>query len=179
MVVLFVETMNIPTELATMSPDVHVNLTAENLEYISDRIGEQFETKLAAMVSNVVKAIIPEIIPELAKQVNSHLADRLKSLEATNTDLLNRIEALEVEQDRAHQYCRPKSVRVSGISEKAGESTDKLVLYISASIGGNLQLEDIDRSHRVGNHGNSSASNVNRPRDILVKLATYRSRQKP
>jgi len=68
-----------------VSPDVHVNLTAENLEYISDRIGEQFETKLTAMVSNVVKAILPEIIPELAKQVNSHLADRLKSLEATNT----------------------------------------------------------------------------------------------
>ena len=42
--------MNIPTELATMSPDVHVNLTAVNLEYISDRIGEQFETKLAAMM---------------------------------------------------------------------------------------------------------------------------------
>ena len=123
-----------------MSPDVHVNLTAENLEYISDRIGEQFETKLAAMVSNVVKAIIPEIIPELAKQVNSHLADRLKSLEATNTDLLNRIEALEVEQDRVHQYSRRNSVRFSGIPEKAGESTDELVLQISASIGGNLQL---------------------------------------
>jgi len=27
-------TMNIPTELATMSPDVHVNLTAEHLENI-------------------------------------------------------------------------------------------------------------------------------------------------
>ena len=124
--------MNIPTEFATMSPDVHVNLTAENLEYISDRIGEQFETKLAAMVSNVVKAILPEIIPELAEQVNSHLADRLKSLEATNTDLLNCIEA--------HQYSRRNSVRFSGIPEKAGESTDELVLQISASIGGNLKL---------------------------------------
>ena len=59
-------TINIPTELATMSPDVHVNLTAVNLEYISDRIGEQFETKLAAMMSNVVNAIFPELIPELA-----------------------------------------------------------------------------------------------------------------
>ena len=49
-----------------MSPDVHVNLTAVNLEYISDRIGEQFETKLAAMMSNVVNAIFPELIPELA-----------------------------------------------------------------------------------------------------------------
>jgi len=88
-----------------------------------NRIGEQFETKLAAIVSNVVKPILPEIIPELAKQVNSHLAARLKSLEATNTDLLNRFEALEVEQDRAHS--RRNSVRVSGIPEKAGESANQ------------------------------------------------------
>ena len=87
-----------------------------------NRISEQFETKLAAIVSNVVKPILPEIIPELAKQVNSHLAARLKSLKATNTDLLNRFEVLEVEQDRAQS--RRNSARVSGIPEKAGESAN-------------------------------------------------------
>jgi len=35
------------------------------------------------------------------------------------------------------------------VPEKPDESTDDLVLTISDSIGANLKLEEIDRSHRV------------------------------
>ena len=40
-----------------------------------------------------------------------------------------------------------------------------------------LKIEDIDRSHRLGKPG-SEASPRSKPRDIIVKFATYRMRQK-
>lgn len=83
-------------------------------------------------------------------------------LDDTNGELLRRIEALELEQDRAHQYSRRNSVRISGIPEKKDESTDQIVLSISESIGAYLNIDEIDRSHRVGRHSDTLASNKNR-----------------
>lgn len=83
-------------------------------------------------------------------------------------------EDLEIEEDRAHQFNPGNSRRVSGIAEQSGEKTDDLVLALAESIGSNIIADEIDRSHRVGEVRPGS----NSPRDILVKLATYRARQK-
>lgn len=91
-----------------------------------------------------------------------------------NAQLKNRINALESKQDRAHQYSRRYSVRVSGIAETRGENTDDVVSALAEAIGANITLDEIDRSHRVGEIRPGSTKS----RDILVKFATYRARQK-
>ena len=53
------------------------------------------------------------------------------------------------------------------------EDTDDIVLKIASDIGSDLQLHEIDRSHRVGKPGEHRT----RPRDIIVKFTSYRARQ--
>ena len=100
---------------AVVNDGVLVNRAVEHLDYISNKIDEQFEKRIAA---SVVKAIIPELIPKLANQVNTHLTDTLKTLEAENADLVRRVKSLELEQNRTHLYCRINIVRISCVPEK-------------------------------------------------------------
>lgn len=58
-----------------------VNLTSENLAYITNTLQDQFESKLVIMLASVVKAFTPELIPQIAYQIISHMADELKELE--------------------------------------------------------------------------------------------------
>lgn len=71
---------------------------------------------------------------------------------------------MEGDTDALEQYTRISSARISGIEEGRNENTDQ------------INPTDIDRSHRAGklSHAGSRA----RHRDITVKLATYKERQK-
>ena len=73
-------------------------------------------------------------------------------------------------QGLKHNNC----LRISGVKEHPFESTDDIVLKMAADIESEVQLSDIDRSHRVGNPNTPTS----KPRDIIVKFATYRSRQR-
>ena len=64
------------------------------------------------------------------------------------------------------------SLRMSNIKEDPSENTDQIVLNISNELNVEISPNDIDRSHRVGK---PSASKT---RDILLKFATYRARQR-
>lgn len=57
------------------------------------------------------------------------------------------------------------------VKELASENTDEFVLQIAKAVGSDIVIGDIDRSHRVGK------PNPQKPRDIIVKFATYRARQ--
>ena len=61
---------------------------------------------------------------------------------------------------------------MSGLKEEENENTDDLILKMASAVGSDIVLADIDRSHRVGNPKGARR----RPRDIIVKFATYRSR---
>ena len=71
------------------------------------------------------------------------------------------------------QYSRRNYLRISGVKELPLESTDDIVMKMAADIGSSIELADIDRCHRVGNPNKMGT----RHRDIIVKFATYRSRQ--
>ena len=79
--------------------------------------------------------------------------------------------------DRANQYSRRNNLRISGVPESNDEDTDSLVLSLADSIGTGLVIDEIDMSHRVDRPANHP-SIVGKPRDILIKFSTYRSRQK-
>ena len=87
-------------------------------------------------------------------------------IKAENLELRGRVKALESEMDRANQISRRNSARVSGIPEGRDENTDTRILNIANSIGADVIIEEIDRSHRVGQ---PRIGRSVKPRDILVK----------
>ncbi len=76
------------------------------------------------------------------------------------------------------QYTRRNSIRLFGISESKDkhENCDIIVTNLARDkLGVNIDVHEIDRSHRVGKKPNEPGK---KPRPIIVKFATYRSRQK-
>ena len=82
--------------------------------------------------------------------------------------------------DDMEQYSRRTCLKFSGIQEKKGENTDKLVLKVINELvlpvtGQSLSLDKIGRTHRVGNFS-SDPKKPQRPRDIIVRFISYRDR---
>ena len=67
--------------------------------------------------------------------------------------------------DHTEQYSRRNSLRISGLKE----NTDVIV-----TIGCDLHLDEIDKTHRVGKPDPART----RHREILVKFVLYRARHK-
>ncbi len=89
-----------------------------------------------------------------------------------NNELLARIRHLERLADTSEQYSRRNCLRLSRVKESADEFTDNVLLDLFKDMGSGVALSDIDRSHRVGK------PKAGKPREMIVKFATYRARQK-
>ena len=76
-------------------------------------------------------------------------------------------------QNQAEQYSRRNCLRISGFTEDDNIPTDDIVLKLAADTGSSVTLQDIDRSHRIGN---PTSPKRKVPRDIIVKFSTYRAR---
>ena len=94
------------------------------------------------------------------------------NLKKENTDLKARVDKIETAAEVAEQYSRRNCIRISGIPEDDSEDTDDTVLHIARAMDVDLNVEEIDRSHRIGKPKTTT------PRDIIVKLATFRVRQR-
>ena len=109
----------------------------------------------------------------------SLLQDRITSLEKSNKDLQDtyvslttRVAVLEAQADQAEQYSRRNCLCISGIPETPDENTDNIVQAIANDIVSDIRLQDIDRSHRIGNPKKKRSTQ----REIIVKFSTYRAR---
>ncbi|KAJ4427147.1 hypothetical protein ANN_24763 [Periplaneta americana] len=122
---------------------------------------------LANLIKETVKNLV---VTELQKtiQFNSEVISELKSALVKGT----KIEALEAKVDELEQYQRRQCLRIIGVEEQEAEDTDKLVMEVGKRIGVDVNVMDIDRSHRIGRRdvGND------RPRPIIVKFVSYRKR---
>ena len=152
----------------TSSATPHFLIPPSEMAKLSEMLKETFRGEISTMVTGIVTGVL------------RGLEDRISSLEKTNSDLKKenksltaRVNALESQADQAEQYSRRNCLRVSGYTEDPNENSDDIVLQLASDIGSPIKLEDIDRSHRVGNP-NSTRRKV--PRDIIVKFATYRTR---
>ncbi len=58
--------------------------------------------------------------------------------------------ALEAKADKAEQYSRQNCIQLSGIIEERDANTDNIVLGIAKDLGVDLNIAEIDRSHRLG-----------------------------
>ncbi|KAH3815286.1 hypothetical protein DPMN_143808 [Dreissena polymorpha] len=65
--------------------------------------------------------------------------------------------------DASEQYRRRNSLRIFGIpeSEKSNESTDTIVMNLCKSLGADVSIGEIDRSHRTGKPGGVDPSLLN------------------
>ena len=72
-----------------------------------------------------------------------------KSLKKDNETLNSRVSKLETEAETAKQYSRRNCLRISGYEEKVNENTDTIILDITNKLNIDLNINKIDRSHRV------------------------------
>ena len=123
-----------------------------------------------------------KLVNSIEDGVLKGLHDKLSSLESANSSLLQentalskRVAVLERQVEQSEQYSRRNNQRISGLVEgtEPPENTDDIIMKMASDIGSDIQLTDVDQSHRVGDPKKARV----RPREIILKFATYRSRQ--
>lgn len=139
--------------------------------------GAQLDPSITAMITKAVQdsllSSIEPMVNSIVSGVMSGLNTKINQLVDENTKLKQRISNLESKADASEQYSRRNNLRISGLREEMGESTDQIVMALCRDIGADITIEEIDRSHRAGRVVHDAP-----PRSILVKFATYRARQK-
>ena len=157
------------TETTESAATQHLMIPPSEMLKISELLKETFRGEIVGIVDSVVKGVL------------GGLNERISSLEKENVELKqqnqalsSRILSLEKAVDQGEQYSRRNCLRITGVPEEATENTDEIVLKLASDLGTDIQLSDVDRSHRLGRFDSARA----RPRDIIVKFATFRTRQK-
>lgn len=159
------------TATDTTGSSSHLTLRDEDLQKIASYMKDSFQTQ----VVEITQASLQQTVTEIVNGVLAGLNTKIASLESENLHLRQRIQQLEESVDNAEQYSRRNCLRVTGLPESENENTDDLILNLARSIDVELTVQDIDRSHRLGR----PISGVSpRPRDIIVKFISYRSRAK-
>lgn len=167
---------NIPT--ATPSPITettepkttqHLTIPPSEMLKISEMLKDTFRGEIVEMVDSIVKGVLSGLNERISSVEKENI-----ELKQQNAALSSRILSLEKAVDQGEQYSRRNCLRITGVPEEATENTDELVLKLASDLGTDIQLGDIDRSHRLGRLNAART----RPRDIIVKFATFRSRQK-
>lgn len=145
-----------------------ISLSESDLDHICKLVGETCQSKLGDLVSSIVDGVV------------SGLTAQIDDLKQENAELKDRVAKLEEKADTAEQYSRRNCIRISRLPEEEGECTDVKVVDMATALGVDLSICEIDRSHRLGKvTPNPTEGQVkSKPRDIIVKFATYRSRNK-
>ena len=127
-----------------------------------------------------IVAMFENIIDRSIKRNLQPLQDKLRDQNARITELEGKVDNLSCcltsanqRIDDMEQYSRRSSLRVwSTVKETTGEQTDNIVCDVAKELGLTIDSDEIDRSHRVGR------PSTNKPRAILVKFISYKTRDK-
>ena len=135
---------------------------------------EEFVQVLIRALSNegVIKKLQNAVCGPLQKEVGE-LRDLIKEREDKIRALEDKVHKLENRLDDLEQYSRRNSLRISGVTESGSEDiTDKVTSLFNdkMKLSPPVTPDMIDRVHRVG------PKKEDRPRAILIKFATYRTR---
>lgn len=147
----------------------HITIPPSEMLKLSEMLKDTFRGEIVNLVDSVVQGVLKGLNDRIAS-----LEEKNRNLESQNKALVTRVKTLESAAEQAEQYSRRNCLRISGIDEVYGENTDDIVLKMASDIGSDIQINDIDRSHRIGK---PNAQRI-RPREVIVKFATFRARQK-
>ena len=152
-------------------PNVNITLRDADIARIPEVLNGSFRGELRGEMSEMIKTIVDGIVSGLRDQIQS-ISEENMALRRENESLKIRVQNLESASDNAEQYSRRNCLSVPGIQENSNENMDELILEMTRPMNIDLSLQEIDRSHRVGN------PNAAKPGDIIVKLSTFRLREK-
>lgn len=134
------------------------------------------------VVAKLREVLYPQEIADKLDRLNatvSSLSGQLEAKEARIVQLEGRVAQLEEEVDSQEQYTRRANIRIQGIPEcDQGEATDDKVMEVVNDLMGftpPLQLEDIERSHRLGARLDKRTGQP-RQRAIIVRFRSERKR---
>ena len=131
-------------------------------------IQDTFQQQITTVVNSVVEGVL--------KGLNSKITS-LQQIKSLQRELRNWKHLQTVTSNS-----RRKCLRITGITESDNESTHDIVIQLARSIDVDLNLQDIDRSHKLGKPGSdgegSDSGATARSRAIIVKFTTYRMRAK-
>ena len=165
--------------------------THDICEQISDEVREYFNSKEFSDLfkSSLVEAMTREMqdLRERLEQTESKVMDLenelqtqasiITSLQKEKVSTSEAVKSLKAKLNEEEQYSRRNCLRLYGIPEKDQEDTDAVMINLAnKDLGVNLNLADIDRSHRVGAPRHRPADKKKPPRPIIVKFSTYRAR---
>lgn len=155
-----------------------IRLDNANMETIAELLKVSFQPQLAEMVGTIVNGVLEGLQTTVAalQSTVAALQGEIRQMRVENNEMKSKIVTLETKADAAEQYSRRNCLRVAGVPEPTGgqtENTDEYVIKLTHDLGINVELNDIERSHRIGR-----PRALGRPRDIIVKFASYRVRRK-
>lgn len=162
----------------------HVTLSDTHLEKMASLMRVSFEPQMTQIVQESFKSQVSDLISSIVQGVLAGLQSKVDTLTTENAELKTKVEKLESALEnaestleKAEQYSRRNCLRVSGVPESINEITDDYVCALARAIDVDLSINDIDRSHRLGKPATAAAPRA-RPRDIVVKFISYRTRAK-
>ena len=99
----------------------------------------------------------------------------IEDIKSELDSLSTKIEKLEKLQDQQEQYSRRNCLLVHGIAEEKEEITDEVTINaLNEKLDQDITLRDIDRTHRIGEHKNTTG----KTRPIIVKFVRYNIRNR-
>ena len=117
-----------------------------------------------------------DAVADLQATINC-LWNEIKAKDEKILALENKVGVLESSIDDLEQYSRRNSLRLHGVPEVRGEDSMEVALEVinkNLNLSTPLTVQELDRLHRVGPFDESAE----KPRAVLIKFATYHSRQR-
>ncbi|CAC5418955.1 unnamed protein product [Mytilus coruscus] len=137
--------------------------------------------RIAETVRQFVKDDIAKTVERVVNEKQKHLLDRISEieekqckLESTLTIKTNQLNELHVKNtklqqkvDALEQHSRKGLLRFSGVPFSRGDNTTENVVDLVKQTGVNINVEDINVSHRTGKY------KENEPRQIIAKFQKH------
>lgn len=154
-------------KISAVSSDLKISttLTTMSLEQKIDSLIQKFDSLSLELTHKVeqTNATVVDLNEKFSTLI--HSVNNVQRQCETNS---KKISSIDTKLDSLEQYSRRSNIRIFGIKEAARESTDRIVCdLIKSKMDIDLNLNDVERSHRVGKDNG-------KPRAILVKFASYR-----
>lgn len=127
---------------------------------VPDNIDPQVSTYINLAIARAISAMEAKYEEKLLgmSKLNNSLEEKVNNLE-------QRVYSLEKSNDSLEQYSRRNNIRITGIEYAEGENVEQKVMDLVSKGDVDLNINDIDRAHRVGTK-----------QDVLVKFVTYRKK---
>jgi hypothetical protein len=140
----------------------------------TDKLSEKISS---ALVDRISQKVISGLAASL-EAANQQIEQLRAEVVALKDQLRDKDEMLADRLDGIEQYQRRNCLRIFGVPENDGEDTDDVVVGLCREkLKVDMDVTNIDRSHRVGRRATSGDGPHARPRGILVKFTSYRYRR--